>query len=460
MEQTQKIPLICREIWELSRNSLSVTYPFFRAALHRFTFQEMAGLQMPGFNGTAVFYDPKQLIQSYRQNPHIPEQTLLHMLLHLLYLHPLLRPTETGANSEPANTRAGLPTCSANPKALYHPPSFDPLWDLACDLSVHRILTHAKEERDARKIYASLQPLSHGRMDSEMTEMLPDTGRMKTGPYYSSPVFQQEPELSLCLDDHRFWSCTEPEKLLPHISQMWDTIKKEKGVGFGGSGSARGNSAGHQTEQISLKQKQADRFRRYLKRFAIAREEIKLDTESFDYIPYMYGLEHYGNMPLIEHLEYQEVYRLEELVIAIDTSGSCSADTVRRFMEATYTILSSRENFFRKMNLYILQCDFYVQHAAHITCEEDWKAYLNHLTIHGRSGTDFRPVFQYIEKLREDKKLKNLKALLYFTDGDGIYPEKPTDYETAFIFLQEKPLHQKVPDWARVFLLDGGTYEY
>lgn len=123
-------------------------------------------------------------------------------------------------------------------------------------------------------------------------------------------------------------------------------------------------------------------------------------------------------------------------------------------MEETYGILSDQENFFCKMNLYIIQCDCFVQDVAHIICEKDWKDYLKNLRIHGRSGTDFRPVFDYIEKLRSERKLKNLKGLLYFTDGDGIYPEKPTDYETAFVFYKEKALHQKVPAWAVRLYLD------
>ena len=224
-------------------------------------------------------------------------------------------------------------------------------------------------------------------------------------------------------------------------------------LGLYGNGD-RGSSPGNRTEELSVEEKGKYDFHRFLRRFAIHREEIHTDTQSFDYIPYIYGLEHYGNIPLIEYLEYQEVTRLEELVIAIDTSGSCSSDTVRRFMEETYGILSDQENFFRKMNLYIIQCDCFVQDVAHITCEKDWKDYLKNLRIHGRSGTDFRPVFDYIEKLRSERKLKNLKGLLYFTDGDGIYPEKPTDYETAFVFYKEKALHQKVPAWAVRLYLD------
>ena len=81
--------------------------------------------------------------------------------------------------------------------------------------------------------------------------------------------------------------------------------------------------------------------------FAFPREEIQLDEDSFDYIFIIWN-EQYGNLPLIEPLEYKEVNRLEELVIAIDTSGSCSKELVRRFLGETYQILSTRENFLRK----------------------------------------------------------------------------------------------------------------
>ena len=141
-------------------------------------------------------------------------------------------------------------------------------------------------------------------------------------------------------------------------------------------------------------------------------------------------------------------------MIAIDTSGSCSLDTVRKFMEETYSILSNHENFFRKMNVYVIQCDSFIQDMAHITSEQDWQDYLKNLTIHGRGGTDFRPVFEYVEELRAKKELKDLKGLLYFTDGDGIYPEIPTDYKTAFVFYKEKEQHQKVPAWAACLTLD------
>jgi len=190
--------------------------------------------------------------------------------------------------------------------------------------------------------------------------------------------------------------------------------------------------------------------------FCRLREEVELDTESFDYIFYSFGMEHYGNIPLIEPLEYKEVNRLEELVIAIDTSGSCSGETVQRFLGETYGILSEKENFFSRMKVYIVQCDCFIQKVDVIHSEEEWKEYIRNVKIQGRGGTDFRPVFELIRQEKERKELKNLRALIYFTDGDGIYPGQKPDYETAFVFLKRTDKMKLVPPWAKCLITGTG----
>lgn len=176
--------------------------------------------------------------------------------------------------------------------------------------------------------------------------------------------------------------------------------------------------------------------------------------ESFDYIYYSYGMKHYKNMPLIEHLEYKEGHKLEELVIAIDTSGSCSAEMVRRFLQESYGILGEKENFFRHMKVYFIQCDCVIQDVVCVHSEEEWKQYCKKLEIQGRAGTDFRPVFRYVEKLRRERELKDLKGLIYFTDGDGIYPREAPEYETAFVFVKKTEGMKFVPKWARCLVAE------
>ena len=50
--------------------------------------------------------------------------------------------------------------------------------------------------------------------------------------------------------------------------------------------------------------------------------------------------------------------------------------------------------------------------------------------------------------MEKKKEIKNLKALIYFTDGDGIFPEK-TDYETAFVFVKKNECMDRIPGWIR-----------
>ena len=73
---------------------------------------------------------------------------------------------------------------------------------------------------------------------------------------------------------------------------------------------------------------------------------------------------------------------------------------------------------------------------------------ISHFKLRGGKGTDFRPVFRYIDDLMKEGKLKNLRGLMYFTDGRGIYPEKRPPYDTAFVFCDDSYDDRDVPPWA------------
>ena len=159
-------------------------------------------------------------------------------------------------------------------------------------------------------------------------------------------------------------------------------------------------------------------------------------------------------MPLIEPQEWKEVQKIEEFVIVIDTSMSCSGELVRKFLEQTYAVLSENDSFFRKVNIHIIQCDDQVQTDQVIKSEEELVKYMEDLELRGEGGTDFRPAFEYVEKLRKEHAFTQLKGLLYFTDGQGIYPNKRPSYEVAFVFLKEDYEDAQVPPWAMKLILE------
>ena len=70
------------------------------------------------------------------------------------------------------------------------------------------------------------------------------------------------------------------------------------------------------------------------------------------------------------------------------------------------------------------------------------------MTLKGFGGTDFRPVFRYVDKMIKSKEFTNLKGLIYFTDGYGDFPERQPDYNTAFVFIDDDYNNPEVPVWA------------
>lgn len=235
---------------------------------------------------------------------------------------------------------------------------------------------------------------------------------------------------------------------------IWKKIAARMQVDLETFGKQQGNIPGAMLQNLSELNRERYDYTAFLKKFAVLGEAMRINDDEYDYIFYTYGLKRYGNMPLIEPLEYKEVKRIREFVIAIDTSGSTSGELVQKFVQKTYNILKSTESFFTKINLHIIQCDAQIQEDAKITSQEEFDAYLREMKIRGLGGTDFRPVFQYVEQLRRAKEFRNLRGLIYFTDGYGIFPERKPDYDTAFVFLREDYENPDVPAWAIRLVLE------
>ena len=121
--------------------------------------------------------------------------------------------------------------------------------------------------------------------------------------------------------------------------------------------------------------------------------------------------------------------------------------------------MQESENFFSKINVHIIQCDSEVRQDVKITERKEFDAFMEQGKLTGFGSTDFRPVFTYIEKLREEQEFDNLKGLIYFTDGYGVYPERMPDYDVAFAFLHDDENAPKVPPWAIKLVLDEEELE-
>lgn len=390
------------QILEYCRNQLFLSYPSFEQALFILQWEADDRIAGIGTDGVKILFSPVWLLQKYQEDPGTVTKAYLHMILHCIYLHPFF------AGKEQEN-----------------------LWDLACDMFVERICTSITGNEVG------------GRQEQELSPY-----RIYDTLCCLKKEEQLKLEKSIRIDDHSLWR--EKQTGAKAIWKKWEKVLLSMSRGKEKKKLWAGMSPGMRQEEIRLAGRMDYDYRDFLQKYFHTREEVKLDTESFDYIFYNYGVEHYGNVPLIEPLEYQEVSRLSQLVIAIDTSGSCSAAVVQRFLEETYSILSSKENFFSEMEVYLIQCDCCIQKIDVIRREEDWRKLEDKIEIQGRGGTDFCPVFRYVDQLRKEGLLKDLGALIYFTDGDGVYPEERPDYDTAFVFLKDTDSLKMVPSWAYV----------
>ena len=133
--------------------------------------------------------------------------------------------------------------------------------------------------------------------------------------------------------------------------QKWQGVSEKTQTGLETvlAGQATGGEA--VLEQIRVANRDDVDYRAFLRRFAVPREVMAVDGDAFDYIFYTYGLQLYGNMPLVEPPETKEEKRIEDFVIAVDTSMSTSGELVRQFLACTYAILRSTETFTRKVNI-------------------------------------------------------------------------------------------------------------
>ena len=421
---------ICRKILESSRNALYINMRYLDVALSSLAWEITTDIPRIGTDGLKIAYEPHYLADLYRENPMLVNRVYLHMVFHCIFRH-LFRPC----------------------------PEDRELWNLSCDIAVEALI----DGMHHRSIRMGVHPFRRA-VYNELRKTL----KVLTaeGIYRELTKADYRPEQrarmvqEFCIDDHTYWPAPPEEegpkppsplmaKLKKHWKDVSDRMQTELSIGR-----EAGTEDGDLSDELAVENRERYDYRTFLKKFAVLKEEMQIDPDSFDYVFYSYGLRMYGNMPLIEPQEWKETHKIEEFVIVIDTSMSCSGDLVRKFLEETYHILAETESFFRKVHIRILQCDDAVRADQLITTGEELKQYMDHLQLYGDGGTDFRPAFTYVQQLIDQGEFKNLKGLLYFTDGKGTFPRKRPPYDAAFILFREDYKEVSVPPWAIRLMLD------
>jgi predicted metal-dependent peptidase len=198
-------------------------------------------------------------------------------------------------------------------------------------------------------------------------------------------------------------------------------------------------------------------YREILRDFFHRAEEKYEDHELIDQMLYHYGLELYGDVPLVEPSEEGTRREIDTIVIAVDTSGSCFDDSLDQFLLETEQMLKDLCALGDIPKVVMLQCDAEITKEVVIHGEEELGRYCEMEDFTGGGGTDFRPVFERIEEM--EKTGEKVGALFYFTDGCGAYPEKKRE-NSYFIMKPEvfdemtgKPMISGFPEWVHPIML-------
>lgn len=459
-ERQRKRTQLAGEILTLARNTLLVNLRFLDAALSQF-------IPVPAEQGRLftegkyLFYNPGYLLRAYKEDQAVPVRDYLHLVLHCVFRHMV------GA--------AGLQ---------------QNLWDLACDIAVETSIS----ELDLKETAAGRQEYQAERIRQLKKEIGPLTAE-RIYRFLREGRLSEEKLKSLALlfrgDDHDLWydSGKKSTALLARSGKLkkdglvrsgsgiastdrlenpsdrsrsdtWKEIADKMQIDLTTVSKRYADAAGTLLQNLTEIHQETYDYSSFLKKFATRREFMRVNDDEFDYIYYTYGLKLYKKMPLIEPLEYREDKRIREFVIAIDTSGSVSGVMVQGFVQKTWNILKTTESFFSKINLHIIQCDAVVQEHVKIVDQESFDRYIRHMKIKGLGGTDFRPVFNLVNNLLANHEFDDLKGLIYFTDGNGRFPEKKPAYDTAFVYLENDGNNRNLPPWIIRQTLSSDDCEY
>jgi len=421
---------ICREILQNAKNELYLSMRFFDVVLNQLEFMPNIENQGLGTDGYYMYFYPDYIIGLYKNNPVIINRGYLHIILHCLFQHMKM-------------TREEKQKMEID----------EAYWNLACDIVAESMIDDLKKSC-VRKHLSPFRKMTYQRLKETLEVFTPKAVyRTLLQMQLNDEEFGQM-QLEFWMDDHSLWNQDVPQEKQMERERIWKELNEKLRTEMETFSKEACENAKSLLEQVQIANSERYDYRKFLKKFAILKEEMQVDTDSFDYIFYNYGMSLYGNMPLIEPQETKEVLKVEDFVIAIDTSMSCKEELIKKFLEETYSILSHSESFFRKINIHIVQCDDKVQSDVIVTNYDELQNYMKHFQIKGYGGTDFRPVFGYVNQLLKQKAFKRLKGLIYFTDGYGIFPAKRPLYETAFVFMKEDYRDIDVPMWAMKLIIE------
>ena len=393
-------------------------------------------------DGTTLFYHPESTVRAFLENKKTVAEQLLHVLAHGLLGHCARRTEKSGCLFDAAADYKAADWIERLSKGYQHPRKWPQ--------ETKKLLEASRPN--------SLEQLCYTPANSEEAKKLVNGAR------------------PLALDDHQFWGKPQSKKQkgdggqdgrngggngpgaalgMDAMRSLWDSVQQQVAAGLAGSG--KGDLAGELSDVYREAEESGVSYREFLRRFMDIRERVEIDPDSIDRIWYHVGLDLTGDVPIVEPEEIREDAGRLNLAVALDTSGSCHGDVMKGFLGELLAIL--RDSGGPRVEITLIQCDAEIQDVSVLTREDDAERIVSGFQTYGCGGTDFRPVFDYVDQCRESgEEDRRFRGLLYLSDGAGDFPDEPPDYPVAFLLPEEEQDWLFgggfIPDWVTKVYID------
>jgi predicted metal-dependent peptidase len=129
----------------------------------------------------------------------------------------------------------------------------------------------------------------------------------------------------------------------------------------------------------------------------------------------------YGNPAL-------KIKQNKRTLVAIDTSGSVSDAEVLEFFNEIYHMHKTGTE------VTVIECDTTIQRIY------EYNGKLENITVKGRGGTDFEPVFEYLFEHRNE-----FNNLIYLTDGECVAPKTQVRKPILWVHSSKSKINEDLP---------------
>ena len=424
-DKSKRAEEIAVQILKYSRNELLVSLRFMDLALCKLEYK-MENLKSIATDGKYLYYNPRHVFRLYETGNAELNHSYLHTIFHCIFYHPFIN------------------------KTIDYPA----LWDLACDIAVEGIMA----ELNMKQLDCTNGIL----INQEIANLKAKYGKLTAERLYRKFIASKIRDAEVArlqrifaFDEHFIWYAQSSEDQESKSKQNSSGKNKDRKDAQNDSSSSKedaensGNDAGSadptsgNSDSLTDAESTQEEWQEISERV-----KVDIETSSKEWGDRSANLLQNITEVNRETYDYKEVKKVKEFVIAIDTSGSVQGDLVMKFITKTYNILAQQSNFFTRINVHIIQCDAEIQRDDKIRSKEEFEELMKNFKLSGFGGTDFRPVFNYVDELVRKKEFENLKGLIYFTDGYGTFPDKKPEYDTAFIFIDDDYGQPKIPVWA------------